>query len=72
MKIIDTRNQQLYSPLIPAIVAFCHAASGEKLKVIMKDEHAFYDFKEFLVEQAIGFREVYDGEEMSVEFTKTI
>ena len=26
--------------------------------------------KEFLVEQSIGFREVYDGEELSVEFIK--
>ena len=70
MKTIDTRKQQHYSPLIPAMVAYCEAASGEKLKIVMNDEHAFNDCKEFLVEQSIGFREVYDGEELSVEFIK--
>lgn len=72
MKTIDTRKQKLYSPLIPAIMAFCNTAPGEKLKIIMSNEQAFCDLKEFLIEQTIGFREVYDGEVMSIEFTKTI
>ena len=53
MKTIDTRKQQRYSPLIPAMTAYCEAASGEKLKIIMNDEQAFNDFKEFLAEQSI-------------------
>ena len=50
MRTIDTRGQNLYSPLIPAIKAMCEAGKGE--------------------EQGIGFREIYDGEEMLVQFCK--
>ena len=28
------------------------------------------DLKEYLAEQQIGFREIYDGEQMTVQFTK--
>lgn len=31
---------------------------------------AFNDLKEYLAEQQIGFREIYDGEEMLVQFCK--
>lgn len=70
MKTIDTRNQKLYSPLIPAVKAMCEAAKGEKLEIIMNDMAAFNDLKEYLAEQRIGFREIYDGEQMTVQFTK--
>lgn len=70
MKTIDTRNQKLYSPLIPAVKAMCEAAKGEKLEIIMNDISAFNDLKEYLAEQRIGFREIYDGEQMTVQFTK--
>ena len=64
MRTIDTRGQNLYSPLIPAIKAMCEAGKGEKLEIIMDDATAFNDLKEYLAEQGIGFREIYDGEEM--------
>ena len=69
MKTIDTRGQKLYSPLIPAIKAMCEAGKGEKLEIIMDDPAAFSDLKEYLAEQHIGFREIYDGEQMTVQFT---
>ncbi len=69
MKTIDTRGKRLYSPLIPAIKAMCEAPKGERLEIIMDDATAFNDLKEYLAEQRIGFREVYDGEELSVEFS---
>ena len=31
---------------------------------------AVNDLKEYLAEQQIGFREIYDGEQMTVQFTK--
>lgn len=68
MKTIDTRGQKLYSPLIPAIKAMCEAGKGEKLEIIMDDSAAFSDLKEYLAEQKIGFREIYDGEQMTVNF----
>lgn len=70
MKTIDTRGQKLYSPLIPAVKAMCEAEKGEKLEIIMDDATAFNDLKEYLAEQQIGFREIYDGEEMLVQFCK--
>ena len=57
MKTIDTRGQKLYG-------------KGEKLEIIMDDATAFNDLKEYLAEQQIGFREIYDGEEMLVQFCK--
>ena len=62
MKTIDTCGQQHYSPLIPAIKAMCEAGKGEKLEIIMDDAAAFNDMKE------IGFREIYDGERMTLQF----
>ena len=70
MKTIDTRGQKLYSPLIPAVKAMCEAGKGEKLEILMDDATAFNDLKEYLAEQQIGFREIYDGEEMLVQFCK--
>ncbi len=70
MKTIDTRGQKLYSPLIPAVKAMCEAGKGEKLEIIMDAATAFNDLKEYLAEQQIGFREIYDGEEMLVQFCK--
>lgn len=69
MKTIDTCRQKHYSPLIPAVKAMCEAGRGEKLEIIMDDAAAFNDLKEYLAEQQIGFREIYDGEQMTVQFT---
>lgn len=68
MKIIDTRGQKHYSPIIPAIKAICEARKGEQLEIIMDDAAAFNDLKEYLAEQQTGFREIYDGEDMRVQF----
>lgn len=69
MKTIDTCRQQHYSPLIPAIKAMYEAGKGERLEIIMDDTAAFNDLKEYLSEQQIGFREIYDGERMTLQFT---
>ena len=69
MKTIDTCGQQHYSPLIPSIKAMCKAGKGEKLEIIMDNATAFNDMKEYLSEQQIGFREIYDGERMTLQFT---
>lgn len=69
MKIVNTCQPQKYSPLIPAMKAICETAKGEKLEIIMDDETAFNDLKEYLAEQHIGFREIYDGVQMTLQFT---
>lgn len=68
MKTIDTCGQKHYSPLIPAVKAMCEAEKGEKLEIILDDASAFNDLKEYLAEQHIGFREIYDGEQMTLQF----
>ena len=68
--VIYHNNMKAFSPLIPAIKAMCEAGKGEKLEIIMDDATAFNDLKEYLAEQGIGFREIYDGEEMLVQFCK--
>ena len=68
MKTIDTCGQKLYSPLIPAVKAMCETAPGEKLEIIMNNAEAFQDLKEYLADQSIGFREIYDGERMILQF----
>ena len=68
MKTIDTCGQKLYSPLIPAVKAMCETAPGERLEIIMNNAEAFQDLKEYLAEQSIGFREIYDGDRMILQF----
>lgn len=71
MKTVNTCGQQHYSPLIPAMIAICGASRGEQLEIIMDDSSAFNDLKEYLSEQQIGFREIYNGEQMTLQFTPT-
>ena len=69
MKTVDTCGQKHYSPLIPAMKALCEAKEGERLEIVMDDAAAFNDLKEYLAEQRIGFREIYDGERMRLQFS---
>ena len=66
---VDTRGTTAYSPLIPAIKAMCDTSPGETIEIIMNHADAFQNLKEYLSEQGIGFREIYDGEQMTLEFT---
>ena len=66
---VDTRGTTAYSPLIPAIKAMCSAESGDTVEIIMDNANAFQDLKEYLSEQGIGFREIYYGEQMTLQFT---
>lgn len=69
MTTVNTCGTTAYSPLIPAIKAICAAQPGETMEIVMDNAAAFQDLKEYLAEQGIGFREIYDGERMTVEFT---
>lgn len=70
MRKINTCKQQKYSPLIPAMIAICQAGKGELIEIVMDDASAFCDLKEYLSEKQIGFREIYEGELMTLQFTK--
>ena len=56
-------------PSNPCHKSMCKAGKGEKLEIIMDNATAFNDMKEYLSEQQIGFREIYDGERMTLQFT---
>ena len=62
---VDTCGITAYSPLIPAIKAMCTASPGETIEIIMNHADAFQDLKEYLSEQG----EIYDGEQMTLQFT---
>lgn len=66
---INTCGMTAYSPLIPAVKAVCLARPGDKIEIIMDNHAAFQDLKEYLSEQNIGFREIYDGEQMTLQFS---
>lgn len=66
---VNTCGLTNYSPLIPAIKAMYLAPKGEVLEIVMDNASAFQDLKEYLAEQNIGFREIYDGEQMTLQFT---
>lgn len=68
MVTIDTREQKKYNPLIPAIEAIC-CSPGQQMQIIMDNKEAFSDLKEYLSEQNIGFREIYDQRAMTLQFT---
>ena len=72
MKTVDTtcNGRRRYSPLIPAIQAFCDSHEGEQMEIVLDDVWAFNELKEFLIEQGIGFREIYDGDKMVLQFTR--
>ena len=66
---VDTTTETRYSPLIPALKAIFEGKKGDKIQVIMDNEDAFGDLKEYLSEQGIGFREIYDVDQLTIQFT---
>jgi len=69
--IIDICGENRYSPLISSMEAICKANKGDILEIILDDSTAFGDLKTYLSEQETGFREIYDGDRMTLEFTKS-
>ena len=69
MKTVDTCGQLRYSPLIPAVIALNEARPGDTLEIVLDNEAAFTDLKEYLSEQGKGFREIYDGDRMRLQVT---
>ena len=68
---VDTCGPLRYnSPLVPAMEAICTARAGEEVEIILNDQSAFNDLKEYLSERGIGFREIYDGERMTLQFIR--
>jgi TusA-related sulfurtransferase len=65
---VDTCGEKRYSPLIPALKAFYTTPKGEEIMIVTDNEAVFKDLKEFLAEQSIGFREIYDGERLTLQF----
>lgn len=66
---VDTRGQEKYHPLIPAMKAICQSEPGQQMQIIMDNKETFADLKTYLSEQNIGFREIYDQDYMTLQFT---
>lgn len=69
MRTIDLCHINQYSPLITAVDAICHAKKNESITVVTDDTSIFKDLKTYLSECHIGFREIYEEERMSLQFT---
>lgn len=72
MKTIDTTayGAKHYSPLLPAMKAVGETAPGEMVEIVLNDVSAFNELKEYFVEQGIGFREIYEGNKMTLQFVR--
>ena len=69
MLTIDTRKEDRYTPLIPALEAILLSPKGTKLEIIMTDPKACSDLKSYLIENKLGFREIYHDEIITLQFT---
>ena len=45
-----------------------NTCESTNLQIIMDNREAFKDLKEFLSAQGIGFREIYDGDQFTLQF----
>lgn len=69
MKIYDLRNHTKYSPLIPAVEAIYTSSKGTSIEFILDDVYVLKNLKDYLIERQIGFREIYDEENIILQFT---
>ncbi len=72
MKTIDTTayGAKPYSPLLPVMKAICETSPGELVEIVLSDVSAFNELKEYFAEQGIGFREIYEGDKMRLQFVR--
>ena len=68
MKTIDTTKGKRYSAFIPAFEAILLSPKGTKLEIIMNDHIALKNIKAYLIEHQIGFREIYDEDQITLQF----
>lgn len=70
MRTINTCREEIYHPLILAMEALYESPQGEEVKIIMDKMEDFSQFRKYLSDKNIGFREIYDGKVMTIEFRK--
>lgn len=68
MEIVDTCGQLCPVPLIMTKKAIQESIPGSVLKVITDNETAFRNLKNYLKELKIGFKEIYSGPHLLLEF----
>ena len=68
MKTIDAEAPFPYNPLVAVLKAFYTSPAGEPLEVHTFDAALFADLKAFLAEEGVGFREIYDGPRLTLQF----
>lgn len=66
---IDTRGEKKYNELIYALKAFYTTPKGEVVNIITDNNTAFKDLKKFLNEQSVPFSEIYNNEQLILQFT---
>lgn len=69
MKTIDTCGKTSPTPLIMIQKAIKSASAGDKIEVIADSLETFGELKDYLSDNGVGFREIYNGEKLRLQFT---
>lgn len=69
MKTINTCGKTSPTPLIMIQKAIKSASAGEKIEVIADSLETFGELKDYLSDNSVGFREIYNGEKLRLQFT---
>lgn len=69
MKTIDTCGKTSPTPLIMIQKAIKSAFAGDKIEVIADSLETFGELKDYLSDNGFGFREIYNGEKLRLQFS---
>lgn len=69
MRTIDTCGKTSPTPLIMIQKAIKAASAGDKIEVIADSLETFGELKDYLSDNGIGFREIYNGEKLRLQFS---
>lgn len=65
---LDSRSISKYSPIFTIVENIYTQESNTLISIAFDDLALFHEVKAYLKEKKIGFREIYDGEEVTLQF----
>lgn len=68
MKTVNTCGKTSPTPLIMIQKAIKSASAGDKIEVIADSLETFGELKDYLSDNGVGFREIYNGEKLRLQF----
>ncbi len=68
MTILNLDQKKKYHPLIVATEAILKAPKNQEIQIVMSDKFLSKEIKNFLIAINIGFREIYNNEQIIIQF----